>query len=151
MLLMIKCIQKRQLIVLKIYETKNPKKKVCEKELTLKNTNQFLTEMLVMLLIVKYFQWGLQMLLMMMTMMMMMMMIVIILSVNDELYPEGTLIPRSSTQGRGIKISPQSKCYKSLCYFLQNYKLEILMRILWTRLDKLFTVLDKTNFKENMQ
>ena len=56
MLLMIKCIQKRQLIVLKIYETKNPKKKVSEKELTLKNTNQFLTEMLVMLLIVKYFQ-----------------------------------------------------------------------------------------------
>ena len=34
-----------------------------------------------------------------MMMMMMMMMIVIILSVNDELYPEGTLIPRSSTQG----------------------------------------------------
>ena len=56
MLLMINCIQKRQLIVLKIYETKNPKKKVSEKELTLKNTNQFLTEMLVMLLIVKYFQ-----------------------------------------------------------------------------------------------
>ena len=64
---------------------------------------------------------------------------------------QGTLIPRSSTQGRGIKISPQNKCYKNLCYFLQSYKLEILMRILWTRLDRSFTVLDKTNFKENMQ
>ena len=33
---------------------------------------------------------------------------------DDELYPEGTLIPRSSTQGRGIKISPQKQMLQKL-------------------------------------